>query len=250
MFNFSGKKALVTGGSRGIGKVISLRLAEFGAEIAINYLRNTSSADETASEIERKTGKKPLLIKANVSDEEGAIKITRLIKEKFGKINIIVCNAASGVLRPFWETDIKHFKWTLEINAFGFINIVKNLLPIIENGKVIVISSLGAVRAIPNYTLVGMSKGAIESAVRHLALELSPRGINVNGVSPGVVDTDALKHFPNRGELLEESRKRTPLGRLTTPEDVADVVAFLASDYSKMIQGQIITVDGGYSILA
>jgi len=119
-----------------------------------------------------------------------------------------------------------------------------------NGGKIIGISSLGSVRAIPNYTLVGASKAALESIVRHLALELAPRKINVNALSAGVVDTDALKHFSNREQLLENSQKRTPAGRLVEPADVAKVALFLCSDLAEMIHGQTIIVDGGYSIVA
>jgi len=154
-------------------------------------------------------------------------------------------------LKEFHQTDLKHFRWTLEINVFGQINLVKTLLDLIpEGGKVIGISSLGGVRAIPYYTLVGASKGALESALRHIAVELSPKKINVNIVSAGVVETGALRFFPNKDQLIQESKRRTPLGRLVTPDDVANVVLLLASPLSDMIQGQTIFVDGGYSILA
>jgi enoyl-[acyl-carrier protein] reductase III len=112
------------------------------------------------------------------------------------------------------------------------------------------VSSLGAVRAIPDYSAVGASKAALESLVRHMAVELAPRGINVNAVSAGVVETDALKHFPNRDLILENSRQRTPAGRLTSPEDVAKVVYFLCTSLADMIHGQTLVVDGGYSIVA
>ena len=111
-------------------------------------------------------------------------------------------------------------------------------------------SRRGALRAIPMYAAVGASKAALESLVRHLAVELAPRGIRVNAVSAGVVDTDALKHFSNRDDILGSGRAKTPAGRLTTPEDVADVVLFLVSPLAQMIIGQTVTVDGGYSTLA
>jgi len=137
----------------------------------------------------------------------------------------------------------------MDINARALLTLVQNGVPLMEKGaRVIAVSSLGSVRAIENYTTVGASKAALESLVRHLAVELGRDGINVNTISAGAVDTDALKHFPNRDQILNAAMERTPLGRLTTPEDVADVALFLCSGLSSMIQGQIITVDGGYAI--
>ena len=117
-------------------------------------------------------------------------------------------------------------------------------------GHIIAVSSLGAVRAIPNYAAVGASKAALESLVRHLAVELAPRGVRVNAISAGVVDTDALKHFSNRDQILDESARRTPAGRLTEPRDVADAALFLVSPLAGMMVGHTIVVDGGYSIMA
>jgi enoyl-[acyl-carrier protein] reductase III len=140
----------------------------------------------------------------------------------------------------------------MNINASALMHLAQQAVPLMagDRGTIVAVSSLGAVRAIPNYAAVGASKAALESLVRHLAVELAPRNINVNVVSAGVVDTDALKHFPNRDSLLEHSRQRTPAGRLTTPEDVANVVYFLCTSLAEMIQGQTLIVDGGYSILA
>lgn len=248
--DLSGKVALITGGGRGIGKAISIELARSGADIIINFLRNVQAAEETKKEIES-FGRRCELIKGNIAETETALKAKKLIEEKFGKVDILILNAASGVLRKFWEMDLKHFRWTFEINVFGQINLLKEILPLMKEGaKVVGISSLGATRAIPYYTFVGASKGAFESALRHIAVELSPRKINVNIVEAGVVETDALKFFPNKQELIAESQRRTPLGKLVSPEDVAKVVLFLSSDLSDMIQGQTIVVDGGYSILA
>ncbi len=248
--NFKDKVVVITGGTRGIGRAISISFAKEGAKLIVNFLRNVESAKILKEEVE-KLGGFCELVKGNIAEPETSGKIRKVIEEKFNGVDIIVLNAASGILRRFWEMDLKHFRWTLEINVFGQIYLVKSLVDLIrEGGKVIGISSLGAQRAIPFYTLVGASKGAIESALRHLALELSPKKINVNIVSAGVVETDALKFFPNKDQLVEESRRRTPLMRLVEPEDVAKVVLFLSSSMADMIQGQTIVVDGGYSIVA
>lgn len=150
------------------------------------------------------------------------------------------------------ELTHRHWTWTMDINAGALLSLAQHTVPLMgaSGGSIVAVSSIGAVRAIPNYTAVGASKAALESLVRHLAVELAPRGIRVNAVSAGVVDTDALKHFPNREELLEESARRTPAGRLTEPRDVADAVLFLSSSLASMMVGQTITVDGGYAITA
>ena len=249
--DLSGRTALVTGGSRGIGRAIALELGRAGARVAINYLRNRAAAEEAAAAF-RQAGPEPLLVKANVAEDEQLDRLFTQLKESFGGLDILVSNAASGVLKPATEISAKHFDFTMSINARALLGLVQRALPLMagRSGRVIAVSSLGAQRAIPYYAAVGASKGALESLVRHLALELGPRGVRINLVSPGVVDTDALKHFPNREEMLEFSRRHTPAGRLTTPEDVARVVLWLASDHAEMIQGQTIVVDGGYSIVA
>ncbi len=251
MVDLKGKVALVTGGSRGIGRAIALRLAESGAEVAINYMRNRHAAAETAAAIEA-TGVKAATYRANVADEEGLHGMFEHLHGDFGRLDILISNAASGVLKPAMELTTRHWQWTMDINAATLLHLVQHARPLIpeEGGKIVAISSLGSVRAIPNYAAVGASKAALESLVRHLSVELAPHGINVNIVSAGVVDTDALKHFPNRDDILENSRAKTPAGRLTTPEDVADVALFLVSPYARMIHGQTIVVDGGYSIVA
>lgn len=247
-----GKKALVTGSSRGIGKAIAIKLAEQGADVVINYFRNREASETVADEI-RYLGRECLVVKANVGKEKDINKMFDKVEKEFGGIDIFVSNAASGILKPAMELTRKHWDWTMDINAAALLTCAQRAVPMMlqrGGGKIVAISSLGSIRAIPNYTVVGASKAAIESTVRHMAVELGPKNINVNVVSGGVVDTDALKHFPNRDSLLENSRTNTPMGRLITPKDIADVTLFLCSDSAKMIQGQTITVDGGYSILA
>lgn len=248
--SLTGKAALITGGSRGIGRAIAIRLAEAGVNVAINYLRQRTAADETVSLIESH-GVKALAIRANVGEAENIHDMVHQVKNTFGRLDILISNAASGVLKPALELTPRHWQWTMDINAGTLLPLTQESVPLMTHGGVIIaVSSLGSVRAIPNYSAVGASKAALESLIRHLALELAPYKIRVNAVSAGVVDTDALKHFPNRDSLLGESSKRTPTGRLTTPEDVANVVLYLCSPFAEQIQGQTIVVDGGYSILA
>ena len=244
---FEGKSVLVTGGSRGIGKAISLRFAEQGVRrVAVSYLRNDKAAEGTAEEI-RKLGAEPVLLRGNLGDPEK----TKALLEEAGPLDVIVSNAATGVIRPFQELDEKHWDWTLNANARALFTIAREAAPTMPAGSSIVaISSLGADRVLDNYVLVGVSKATLEALVRYLAVELAPRDIRVNAVSAGLVETGALDYFPNREEMLRFYRERTPAGRLVEPEDVADAVCFLASPAAAMVRGQTLVVDGGYSNLA
>ena len=246
-----GKRALVTGSSRGIGRAIALSLADFKVDVAINYLRNRTRAEETAHEIEKR-GVRALLLKGNVAKPDHVERIFTSIRDEWKGLEITVSNAASGVLRPARELTLHHFDWAMHINAAALLPITQQFIDMPSNTEksLVAVSSLGALRAIPNYTAVGASKAALESMVRHLAAEFAPEGMRINAVSAGTVDTDALLHFPNREELLDAARERTPAGRLVHPQDVANAVLFLCTEYASMIHGQTLIIDGGYSILA
>lgn len=250
MYNLQGKVALVTGSSRGIGKAIAVKFAENGVDLVVNYIRHKRDAEETAHLIEEK-GARCMVVKANVANDEHVAAMFKRVSAEYGRFDFLVSNAASGVLKPALELDSRHWNWAMDINARALLTLAQQAVPLMEDGgRIIAVSSLGSVRAVENYTAVGASKAALESLVRHLAVELGPLSINVNTISAGAVDTEALKKFPNRNEILETALARTPLGRLTTPEDVADVSLFLCSALAKMINGQTIVVDGGYSIRA
>jgi enoyl-[acyl-carrier protein] reductase III len=237
---------LVTGGTRGIGKAIALRLASEGAtRIALGYLRNDKAAEAAADEI-RAAGAEPILVRGNVASEKVVAEFA-----SYGPYAAVVHNAATGVIKPALETEDKHWDWTLNANARALLSLARACAPDMPNGSSIVaVSSLGAQRVLENYVLVGTSKAALESVVRYLAVELSPRGIRVNAVSAGVVETEALDHFPNREQMLSAGKTRTPAGRLVEPEDVAGAVAFLCSPDADMLRGHTLIMDGGYSLLA
>lgn len=248
MVDLHGKVALVTGGSRGIGKTVAQRLAEQGAEVVITYVRHRTNANEVVTTIEQRGGR-CWAIRANLADEESLFAMFEEIRRRYTRLDIVVSNAASGVLKPVEELKSRHWDWAVNINARALLLIAQQAASLMtKGGRIVAISSIGAVRAVPLYTVVGASKGALESLVRHLAVEFGPRGITVNTVSAGVVETDALKKFPNREEILASARAHTPLGRLTTPEDVANLVLFVCSDLAAMVHGQTLVVDGGYAI--
>jgi enoyl-[acyl-carrier protein] reductase III len=243
---FEGASVFVTGGSRGIGREIALRFADEGAtRVAIGYLRNDLAADAVGGEL-RERGAEPVLVRGNVSSSKVADQVTAL-----GPLDALVHSAATGVIRPALETEDKHWDWTMNANARALLSLAKAAAPSMPQGSAIVaISSLGSFRVLENYVLVGTSKAALESIVRYLGVELAPRGIRVNAVSGGVVDTDALDHFPNREEMLSAARERTPVGRMVEARDIADAVLFLSGPQSQMICGQTLIVDGGFSLPA
>lgn len=245
------KVALVTGSSRGIGKVIATRLAEKGYHLVINYSRSKRAALETAEEL-KQLGAEVLVVKCNVGDVDKVKKMFREVDERFGRLDVLVNNAASGVLRPLMELEESHWNWTMNINSKALLFCAQEAAKLMEKnggGKIVSLSSLGSTRVLENYTAVGVSKAALEALTRYLAVELAHKNIRANAVSGGVVDTDALTHFPNRDELLRDAEKRTPAGRIVRPQDLADAVLFLLSDEADMIRGQTLVVDGGISLL-
>lgn len=252
MTDLQGKTAVITGSGRGIGRGIALALAQRGCNVAINYFRHREEAEETAAAAER-LGVRAVVIKAHVGrDEEMETLIVQSIAA-FGGVDIFVGNAASGVLKPITEIDLKAWEWTVNINARSILVGVQAALPSMRArgwGRILTVSSIGSRRVFPEYGVVGMSKAAIEALTRYLAVELAPHNIIVNCISPGVVITGALDFFPRKDEMITYAEANTPAGRLVTPEDVGEVAAWLCTDAARMIVGQTIEVDGGYSLLA
>lgn len=245
--------AVITGSSRGIGRAIALELASKGADIVVNYWRKRSAAEEVVAEVEAR-GQRGIAVKANVGDAAEVDAMFERVRSEFGRCDILVGNAASGVIRPITQVEDKHWDWTLDINARSILRCARQAAPLMEAhgwGRIIGVTSFGSTRVFSEYGVIGVSKAAIEAIIRYLAVELAPMGIVANAVSPGIVETDALKFFPiNLDETLQAAAKRTPARRIATPEDVARVVAFLCSDDAAMIVGQTIVVDGGWSLLA
>ena len=234
---------LVTGGSRGIGRAIALRFARDGAKrVAIGYLRNDEAAEATAAEL-RSLGAEPILVRGNVTSDKVVEQVAAL-----GALDVLVHNAATGVVRSALDTDDRHWDWTMNANARALLSLARAAAPTMKPGSSIVaISSLGSQRVLDNYVLIGTSKAALEALVRYLAVELGPRGIRVNAVSAGVVETEALEHFPNKEEMLSFGR-RNAAGRIVAPDDVAGAVAFLCSPDAEMVRGHTLIVDGGFSL--
>jgi enoyl-[acyl-carrier protein] reductase III len=251
--SFDGKVAVITGSGRGIGRAIALYFARQGADVVVNFFRNRAPAEETAADIEA-LGCRALVVRADVGEPEGIEKLIDETVKAFGGLDYLICNAASGYNRPALEQRIKGWDWTMNINARSVLFLAQQAAPIMQargGGAIVSISSLGSIRVLPEYVVVGASKAALEAVTRYLAVELAPLGIVVNAVSGGVVETDALKHFraSQDGNLLVSAADRTPAGRIVEPQDVANVVAFLCTPQAAMIRGQTIVVDGGYTLL-
>lgn len=251
-FPLSNRVALVTGSGRGIGKAIALRLAQAGADVVINFHRNLAPAEEVACQI-RALGRQALVVKANVSKVEDIDLLFEQVDQTFGGLDIFINNAASGFNRPAMQQKVNGWDWTMNVNARAFLFGAQRAVPLMEKrggGSMVAISSPGSGRVLPDYIAVGASKAALESLTRYLAVELAPKNIVVNAVSPSMVETDALKHFAfmNDLDVIPRAVANTPAGRLVTPEDIANVVLFLCSPAAWMIRGQVIVIDGGFTL--
>jgi len=244
----TGKVALVTGAARGIGRAIARKLGTEGADVAVNYYNSSDEAEALCAEL-KAMGRRACAIQASVGIPESVDEMFVEFGHEFDRLDFLVSNAASGVLKPAVEMTLKHWRWCLETNAFALNLLTQRGLPLMGHGsRIIALSSLGAQRAMPAYGFIGASKAALESLVRTLAQELGSRGIRVNAVSAGVVATDALSSFPNRAQLLADFAQRAPAGPVLTPEDVAGAVYLLCLPEAQMINGHTLIVDGGFAI--
>jgi len=247
------KIALITGSGRGIGREIAIHFSRLGADIIVNFYRNRATAEETAALI-RDQGCKATVVKANIGEIEQIHRLFDEITAEYGGLDFLIHNAASGFNRPVMEQRPKGWDWSMNINARSLLFMTQRAAKLMQprgGGAIVSVSSPGGSRVLPDYVSVGASKAALESLTRYLAIELAERQIVVNAVSPGIVLTEALQHFDAIREdqdLVERARSLTPAGRLVTSEDIARVVAFLCSPDAVMIRGQVIVVDGGYTL--
>lgn len=246
--DFAGRRALVTGGSRGVGNAIVRALARCGAEVFINYRQDDANAQKTVDEI-RQSGGTATSVKANLIRPEEIRDMFTSVAQS-GGLDILVHNAAFG---SFKETfDVKPNQWdlTMSVNARALLICAQEAAPLMEgrSGKIVSISSLGSDRVVPNYGAIGVSKAALESLTRYLAVELAPRGINVNAVSAGVLESDSIRLHPGFEQLSARASNQTPIGRIATPEEIVGVVLFLCSPLSSWVAGQTIVADGGMSL--
>ncbi|MBN1590975.1 MAG: SDR family oxidoreductase [Pirellulales bacterium] len=252
MIDLSGRVALVTGSSRGIGKASAIRLAQAGADVVVNYVTAQAAATEVAEQITA-IGRRAIVVKADVSEEDDVRSMVDHIGETLGQLDIVVSSAATGGFRPLLGATTRNFEAAMRTNVLALIYLVQAALPLLERGphrgKVVAISSHGSHMALPMYGLIGGSKAALESIVRHMTLEIGDRGVNINTVKAGLVDTDSTRRIPYADKLFEAQVDHTMVGaRKLTAEDVADAVVFLSSPLADMIQGETLTVDGGAAV--
>ena len=240
--------ALVTGGSRGIGRAVAVELAAGGWNVAIVHLRNDEAATAAAAEVCER-GRRCLVYRANVAKaDECADVLRRFAADSGAPLGALVHAAGLGALSPTLATRPGRWQLAFDTHVAAFVELVSAAQPLFsEPAGVVALSSLGAHHVMPGYASIGAAKGALETLVRYLAIELAPRRINVNAVCGGPVDTDSLRSFSSFGALQEESRRRVP-GRLGLPEDIAPVVAFLLGPGARWVRGQVITADGGFSL--
>jgi enoyl-[acyl-carrier protein] reductase III len=247
-FSMKDRRVLIIGGTRGIGRAIAIQLARSGASVIANYVRDARAAERFASDVASE-GLSVEVVKADVTSERGITTISETVA-RFGGLHSLVFAAATGVHRPFEQLTSRHFDFTFALNVKAFLTLVQTLSPHMRTGATIVaLSSEGAVHAVPQYHLVGASKGALEALARSLASELAGRGIRVNILAPGAVETDVWKALPDAAQRLAAVAARSPRNRLNSLEEVALAAQFLASDASAGLIGHTLVVDGGARIM-
>jgi 3-oxoacyl-[acyl-carrier protein] reductase len=244
MSNLNGKTALVTGASRGIGRSTALTLAKAGARVLVHYSSGETAADAVVAEI-RTAGGEAMKVAADLSAKDGAHQLAQRVRTAAERLDILVANAGVAKAATFEETTVEDFDRMYAVNVRAPYFLVQQLLPILNGGgSIVLISSLAAASAVPNVAAYAATKGAVSTLVRHLAGALGPKGIRVNGIAPGVIETDMAS-------MIKSEAGRTmvlglqALQRIGQPGDVADVVEFLVSNDARWITGDVLAVDGG-----
>jgi enoyl-[acyl-carrier protein] reductase III len=240
-----GKTILVTGGTRGIGRAIVERLVSEGATVIANYVRSRKHAESLQSQLGED---RLVLVKADLSREKGMEKLLEALSGK--RLDGLIHCAATGIHAPLNDLKLKHWDWTMNLNVRAFFDLVTQLRSYLNGGaSIVALSSEGAVHAVPNYSLVGASKGALESLCRHMAVELAEETGRVNVLSPGSVLTDAWDAFPDKELRIEKVKSKIPGGEFVSLDEVSSVALFLCSDASRGINGQTIVVDHGERVV-
>ncbi|GAA3145236.1 SDR family oxidoreductase [Streptomyces rameus] len=251
MQDLSGKIALVTGGARNVGRAIAATLADHGAHVLVNYFHSHEQAKQTQREL-RARGARVDLLRASVARPEQVDRMFAEIEERFGRLDILVNNAADGALVPGSEVTDAHLDKALDTNLKGGLRCARAAVPLMRRaggGSIVNISALGGSQLVmANYLACAPAKAAVEAAARYLAVEFAPFNIRVNTASAAMLVSEVADAFPDAGAMQAAIAASTPLGRLGTPEEFAEIVAFLASDRAGWITGQVVLADGGLSL--
>ncbi len=249
---FSDKIALITGGTRGIGKALALTLARAGATLALNYKQNEQAAAATRAEVES-LGGQAVTLKADLEDPEQIDSMFKEIERRYGRLDFFVSNAAASAFKRILDLNARNLDRTFALNVRAFVLGAIRAVPLMrQGGRIAVLSSYGSIRAYPTYANLGSAKAAIEAWVRYMAVEFAPYGINVNAVNGGIIETDSAAFFYRVPGMppLEGVLAKVPKRRQGTAQEVADAVAFLLAPESEYITGQTLIVDGGLSVVS
>lgn len=253
MTSLAGKVALVTGGSRGIGRATARLFAERGADVAFTYRRQEQAAADAAEEIQG-LGRKALAIPAELTEMDAVRRIFARVRETFGVLDFFIANAAATAFKPLLEVKEHHVDKTFAITVKGFLVAAQEAVSLMEGrrGRIVAVSGIDSLGCLPRHGTLGAAKAAMETLTRYLAAELAPRGIAVNAVNPGLVETDSARFYGGDGYEAWKARviQATPKGRVGTPEDIAKVIVFLCSEEADWICGQTIVADGGLTLTA
>ncbi len=243
--SIANKIALITGASRGFGRAIALRLAQEGATIIVNYRRSITESQSVVTEIEQ-AGGNAVALRADVGDAQKLATMMATIQDQFRRLDIVVANASFGIPGTLLDSKPKYWDVTFDATAKSLLLLAQHAVPLMPNGgHILVVTSYGHLRILPGYGVVGPAKGAVDALTRSLAVELAPKGIIVNGVMPGLSPTKSLLAVPGADQSIASVEAQTPAGRLITPDEVANIAAFLVSGQADMIVGQLIIADGG-----
>ncbi|HTU85196.1 MAG TPA: SDR family oxidoreductase [Solirubrobacteraceae bacterium] len=249
---FEGKIALITGASRGIGRALALRLAARGTHVIVNYKRSEELAREVVAEVER-LGATGLAIQADLENVEEIEAMFEQVQERFGRLDFFVSNASASNFHHFMDVKPHHLERTFNLNVRAFVVGTQRAVRMMEGGgRIVVLSSYGSIRSFPTYANLGSAKAALETWARYMAVELAPRGVNVNAVNGGIIETDSSSYFYATGRVpsLETVLPKIPKRRMGTAAEVADCALFLLSPGAEYVTGTTLVVDGGLTAIA